>query len=409
MNSTQAPSVRWPTLALWIVACAGMTGMLVASVVGSAGAYLFMLLWTLTGIAHAPRVLPLLRRFGPCWALPAFAMASALWSDTTRETLRFAGEYAATTGCAVLAAGLLAPRHLISALAVSLFTTALLALTFGRHSIDPLTGASAFVGVFESKNQLGFFVSLLLLAALALLLDAGQPIVMRLLGIAGLGLGAPLFVMTQSATAQVTAVVALLVLVANVALARLPTAVRARVLAAGLLTLLPLLLPLAQAEGSPTHAFLGFVGKDATLSGRTRLWAQAEALIAHRPLLGQGFQAFWRHDNPAAEGLWYVFHVQSRHGFHFHNTYLEAAIELGYVGALLWGLTLLATLAATLRWSWRDGSVAASFFVALIACLLLRSLVEVDTLAPFQIGAFLLYAGAAYGRVATWRASRADA
>ena len=38
---------------------------------------------------------------------------------------------------------------------------------------------------------------------------------------------------------------------------------------------------------------LGFLGKDATLTGRTDLWEFVKICISQRPLLGWGFSAFW--------------------------------------------------------------------------------------------------------------------
>ncbi len=38
-----------------------------------------------------------------------------------------------------------------------------------------------------------------------------------------------------------------------------------------------------------------------------------------------------------------------------------------------------------------------SLVVSIVACMMVRSFVEVDMLAPFQVGTFLLFACAAYG------------
>jgi exopolysaccharide production protein ExoQ len=296
----------------------------------------------------------------------------------------------------VLAASLLKPRALISALTCCLVITAMLSVVFGKESVDPLTGSSAFVGVFESKNQLGFFTSLMLLAAVALLIDGRQPVPARLLGGVALVLALPLLVLTRSGTAIVSAVLACLVLVANFVFSQLSRYERARLLGVAAVVMLPIAILLVVAGDDVAAVLLDLMGKDATLTGRTLLWAHALQLIPQHPLLGYGYQAFWQQDTVEAESLWFEFHVLSRQGFHFHSTYFETAVELGWVGAGVLVATLLGTFGALIRWSWRSRSVTASFFTAMMFCLLTRSFVEVDVLMQFQIGAFTLFIAATY-------------
>ena len=40
-------------------------------------------------------------------------------------------------------------------------------------------------------------------------------------------------------------------------------------------------------------SFLGAFGKDATLTGRTEIWAQARVAWDENPILGVGYQQFW--------------------------------------------------------------------------------------------------------------------
>jgi exopolysaccharide production protein ExoQ len=218
----------------------------------------------------------------------------------------------------------------------------------------------------------------------------------RLLGLVALILALPLLVLTRSGTAMVSAVLASLVLIANLVVSRLSRFERARLLGAAAVVMLPVALLLVVASDDVSTLLLGVMGKDATLTGRTLLWAHALQLIPQHSLFGYGYQAFWRQDTVQAESLWFEFHVLSRQGFHFHSTYVETAIELGYVGAAVLVVTLLGIFGALIRWSWRSCSVAASFFTALMFCLLTRSFVEVDVLMQFQIGAFIMFVAATY-------------
>ena len=99
-------------------------------------------------------------------------------------------------------------------------------------------------------------------------------------------------------------------------------------------------------------------GKDVTLTGRTDLWAVAFQEIAERPVLGTGFQAFWVQGNPLAEELWAMFGIDSRSGFHFHNTLLSNAVEIGIVGVALQAVVFFGGLGASLVWAIRSPSGA---------------------------------------------------
>jgi exopolysaccharide production protein ExoQ len=387
---------RPPIVIAWLVFCASVTGILLGSFVGSAGAYAFLALWTILGGMYARTSVRFLTAYGIIWVFPGFALMSALWSQEMAGTLKYGAEYAGTAGCAVLAAALLSPRQIISALMSCLLLTAILSIVFGRSGMDPMTGVTTFIGVFESKNELGFFVSIMLLGSLALILDSRQPVMFRLMGLLALGLDGPLLIMTRSGTSQVTAVLASGVLIGNFMVSRLSRFGRARLLFAFMVIMLPSMALLGVA-GDGVHDFVvNVMGKDTTLTGRTLLWQHALTLIPQHPFLGSGFQAFWRHNDVEAESLWSQFHVLSRQGFHFHSTYIEALIEVGFIGTAALASTVLAVMAGVVRWSWCVGSVPASFFVSLMVCLLIRSFVEVDMMFQFQIGTFLLFMAAYY-------------
>jgi O-antigen ligase len=82
--------------------------------------------------------------------------------------------------------------------------------------------------------------------------------------------------------------------------------------------------------------FAGFLGRDASLSGRTAIWQQVWTAIEKHPLLGYGFAAFWQ----GMKGESYNVIVALRFViFHAHNGFLEIWLELGAVGLLLFALS----------------------------------------------------------------------
>ncbi|MGI9490207.1 MAG: O-antigen ligase family protein [Geminicoccaceae bacterium] len=82
---------------------------------------------------------------------------------------------------------------------------------------------------------------------------------------------------------------------------------------------------------------LEMVGKDPTLSGRTDVWALALDRAEDRPFLGFGYRAYWIDENKLrlmAEESW------ADNINHGHNTYLDLFLELGYLGIIVFILTL---------------------------------------------------------------------
>jgi len=93
-----------------------------------------------------------------------------------------------------------------------------------------------------------------------------------------------------------------------------------------------------------------------------------------------------------AERLWAEFYIATRTGFHFHNTYIEALVELGYVGfALICVLVGGVAFAHLGRLLSRARDEAAYILFGLAVLLVIRSFVEVDILYPYTIGSFLIY------------------
>lgn len=105
------------------------------------------------------------------------------------------------------------------------------------------------------------------------------------------------------------------------------------------------------------------LGKDPTLTGRTEIWASLMRLSDKHPWLGYGYKAFWTPTSvPAsvvrAETQWPVPSA--------HNGWLDLLIQLGWVGAILFGLVLAAGFFCAL---FRFARVKDGFFSVLILLL----------------------------------------
>jgi len=109
--------------------------------------------------------------------------------------------------------------------------------------------------------------------------------------------------------------------------------------------------------------FFKLLGKDATLTGRTEIWASLMRLSDKHPWLGYGYKAFWTPDSiPAAvvrmETNWDVPSA--------HNGWLDLLIQLGWVGVILFGSMLAIAYFCAL---FRFASVKDGFFSVLVLLL----------------------------------------
>ena len=145
---------------------------------------------------------------------------------------------------------------------------------------------------------------------------------------------------------------------------------------------------------------LDATGKDLTLTGRTELWAVARDLIAERPFLGVGYQAFWVRGSAEAEALWFMFDIESGGGFNFHNMYLSNAVEIGILGVLAQGIVLFGAAVLTTIWTIRTGSAVPAIFFALTLTVVLGSLIEVPLFFQFSLRTVLVFATFVYAREA---------
>jgi exopolysaccharide production protein ExoQ len=326
-----------------------------------------------------------------------------LWSPAPGPTLRASVQLALTVGIALLTAGFLRPRAFASAMSVSLLFGAVLSLIFGRYGVDGMTGATVFLGVFASKNTMALFMSFLAIFSTAVLADRGQPMVLRLLALFSFLLSIPLLLRAHSIGALLTTSVSFIVLVLTFVFARARPRERLLLLTGALALALPVVVVVAVLafEGVLGEAIarfvIGVLGKDTTMTGRTVLWDIALSEIHKRPLFGIGYSGFWLQGNLLAESIWRHFSIESRMGFHFHDTFLEVAVELGWVGVAALTLTLVLAVERMVRLALADQTVATASLVAALFCVVTRTFDEVDAPYPFAVGTFFLFVIAAYG------------
>ncbi len=95
-----------------------------------------------------------------------------------------------------------------------------------------------------------------------------------------------------------------------------------------------------------THV-LTFLGKNSTLTGRTKIWSESFRVIRQRPWVGTGMGGMWA-DQSIEPTRTLVRHLGFT-VFHAHNGYIETVLILGVVGLVLHVWVLLATIKCGLR------------------------------------------------------------
>ncbi|MDB5392935.1 MAG: O-antigen ligase family protein [Rhodospirillales bacterium] len=382
-----------------MISTMGLIGVLTGS---SVGAVVFLGAWAFIVAAYPDKCLRLVFRTLWLWLIPVMALLSTIWSQAHEATLRAAVELILTIALASLTAGFVRPRAFVSAVSVSLMIGAIVSLIFGRYGVDGMTGRAVFLGIFASKNMMAMFMSFLTIFGAAVLADRGQPMPLRFLAGLSFFLSIPLLLRAHSAGALVTTVISFLVMGFTLVFSRMGAKERLLILICTTIvgTSILVLVVMLAFDGTLAATVSGFVsgvlGKDSTLTGRTELWAIALSEIEKRPLFGVGYSAFWSQGNLLAEGIWRAFQIESRSGFTFHDTFLEVAVELGWVGVTALVITLVFTVVSSVRFALACPGWTTTCFVTVIFCLLTRSIVEVDIPSPFSIGTYLLVVIASY-------------
>jgi exopolysaccharide production protein ExoQ len=196
--------------------------------------------------------------------------------------------------------------------------------------------------------------------------------------------------LSQSATSNMSLLAMLAITLTGYILTKLPQKFRMPLFITG--TVLIVVLVVVGITFNAQELVLKAAGKDATLTGRTDLWAVGIKTGMETPLVGVGTGAFWVIGHPVAEKLWYQFGIYDRMGFHFHNLFINVFVELGFVGAFLWAWLYLSTSTKIALYLVRNGAnVETIFYLGMVFMYLVRSATESDTPGPYGTGPLLFF------------------
>ncbi len=384
-----------------VLATIGFGALVFVAYLGSMGALVFLATGAVLILRQPGRILPEHLRHWAFYTLPIFCALSLLWSEVPSASLRFSVQLGLTFAVAIaIACKVRAPVFARILFALYLLA-AIASLGAGSVRFD-----GAWLGVFGSKNAFAAVMATLVMLSAAFLFDKTAKPIWRWTALASLPIGLYMLIMAQSAGALILACLALALAPLLYFAARFSVRQKLVIaLFAVLLTALALIAVFAFRDAL-FAVLLDYTGKDVTLTGRTDLWDVAGRLIAQRPFLGVGYQAFWVHGNPYAEMLWAMFGIDARSGFNFHNTYINNAVEIGLIGVALQVMILMAALWYALRWALMAPNATSVFFAIFMVQLIAGSFIEVSAFFQFNTRTILIIVCVIYGMRAV-RAERA--
>jgi O-antigen ligase len=293
--------------------------------------------------------------------LLTIAVASMFWSVNPDQTVRRCFALVCTTlGGVALAARFRWPQLaevMGATFAVLIIACFVVCLAVPRIGVMTELFPGAWRGLWREKNGLGGLMAFgfCILSAAALL----NPRRARLWW-AFAGLAVVLVLMSTSKTSLVSLVLGAGA-VGFVLVARRGPAVGAAATWAGV-TGVVLLIAFSLFAAD---VFFAILGKDATLTGRTKIWSAVMREIEDRPWQGYGYSAVWGDKSGWGPFAW----ISKNAGFqaqHAHNSWLEQWLGLGLVGLIAWGLFYLQTMTLAVIAVFRDrggGLLAFPFLV----------------------------------------------
>ncbi|HYD86966.1 MAG TPA: O-antigen ligase family protein [Vitreimonas sp.] len=370
--------------------------MAMATQVPQIGAILILLELGLVGLLFIFRTtafIDVVKRWWWLLLMPLIATLSGLWSDVPMISFRYGAQYLFTCVVGVLIACTMSPRRYIATLMVALFVFCLLCIAYGRQGTS--ADGMVLIGLTGSKNQMAYAAQVLLMAALAVLLMRNMAAPLR--GIAFLSLPLCLYLLagTNSATAVLMAFGSSAVLLGLWWSQRLPPGGRLGALIGTAVIFSPLTLLIPEAIEFTNHFVFDTLGKDPTLTGRTILWAHADALIAERPLLGYGYQAIWMGESSETIGLKRLVDIEDGRQFHFHHAFRIIAVDTGLFGLLAFSGALVAVGWAGLKQLLLRPAVETSFFFLLFTLMVMRGFTDA-IIGPFSVHTLLFFGACVY-------------
>jgi exopolysaccharide production protein ExoQ len=315
-----------------------------------------------------PRVVGALPALGTIWVILLLALGSVLWSAAPPVTLR---RSVALLGTSVFAfyLGTRYTRNEVFRLLFSVFTAVVL-LSFLAARLGIAQAPGTWQGIFTTKNLLGQAMELS--AIVSLLFALSESAWKRVLGAAVFLLSCALLLLSDSKTALVVLLAALMLMV-PLRVIRL----RYRVAELAIIALLVGAGAMSVWLAGSSDTVLNLLGRNASLTGRVPLWEMLWDMIKRSPWVGYGYGGFWLYwDGPSA-AIWKVCIV--RWGWlppNGHDGFIDLWLDLGLVGVLAFLVSFVVSFVRAFRVAHDGRSFADLFPIMFLYFMVLGNLTE---------------------------------
>lgn len=318
------------------------------------------------------RLVPLLVRCWPLFAVAILGLISVGWAPYPTEAFRQGVLLFLSSFVAVVIGVRLTPQQTLRVIMFAGMATTIASI--------PYFGTFDRGGPYASKNYFAVHMLFCMLLSLITALNEKEPLLLRLMALPFVPVCFVFLYMADSATSLVFAVLGGAGLVAIKFFWAPATKVRGLsmivIIFAVVVVLIGALAVFNMPQNTFVERFLGLVGKDATLTGRTALWEGARLAAEQKPWLGLGLEGFWYYDSGAAQTLNENDFKAYGTRLTFHNAYWEVRVHLGYIGLALFIYFLIWTSLRLLLLWFKDGSLANSALLLLVAVNLTMTFTE---------------------------------
>jgi O-antigen ligase len=284
----------------------------------------------------------------PLLLLHLFAIASIVWSaapDVTENEIK-ALMRAALFG--VYLAARFNLKELMKLVTITLATGVIASLiavlvfpSYGIHSSGPLLGT--WKGVFTFKNLFAYITATSALLFLLLLLNTRTQ--RKRMGLL-LAISVALLLGSQGRTALASLIVTAALIPAYWIVMQ-HYKVRVIVFVTGILLVSAMIVAFV---ANLEFVVVDLLGKNLELNGRFPIWTLMIEKGQESPWLGYGFSGFWTSDasDIVFSLSWASLAREAGVRFNSHNGFLELFLQLGLIGLILFGISLLVLLGKTL-------------------------------------------------------------
>ena len=296
---------------------------------------------------------------------PILPMVSSIWSSDPSSSLWYGFQTFVTIATGIFMGIVATPRQIVRGLFISSAFIIIVSVISGRKGAAAI--GPVLIGITGSKSVIGMVGVLLVGTGIAIWFDRKQPLVLRLLSLPLTPIGLYFATHADSATAKVSALALPIATLGFLSLRYFAPSVRWALIGLVLVFTIPLTLVIVgttDVSKNFEQKVLGTFNKDRTLTGRTIMWAKADAWIEKSPVIGHGFRAFWTSGSSDSMGLLHAQKLTDFRGFQLHNTFKEILVDTGWIGLIVFLGTTAFFLYKTLAFALLYPSPASGFLAA---------------------------------------------